>query len=347
MSHHIEIVELRARPELARVWDDYVLSSQKGTLFHLQAWGRALSQCYSYQACGYLALEGGQVRGVLPLFQVRLLPAGQALLSTPLAVYGGVCADSDDIGATLTEHAGALARRRSVKYVEYRNQRALGSFPVKDLYYTFRKEIFADSEKNLAAIPRKQRRMVRQGEKHGLQSTVGGAELLDAFYAVYAHSIRNLGTPVFPKAWFAALLKEYGSACKILAVTRESETIAAVMSFFFRDEVLPYYGGALKSSFQYAANDFMYWNLVCYAGSHGSRVFDFGRSKKDTGPFEFKRHWGFEPTPLPYQYDLVTSRVIPDFSPKNSSFSLPIMVWKRLPLPIATWLGPKIIRFFP
>ncbi len=347
MSHHLEIVDLTTRPELARAWDDYVLGSPAGTPFHLQAWGRALSRCYPYHACSCLALEGGQVRGVLPLFHVRLLPFGRALLSTPLAVYGGVCADRDDVGLALMEHTGALARRRSVKYVEYRHRATLGSLPVKDLYYTFRKEIFADPEKNLAAIPRKQRRMVRQGEKHGLQSTVGGTELLDAFYGVYAHSVRNLGTPVFPKAWFAALLTEYGSACKILAVTRESETIAAVMSFFFRDEVLPYYGGALKSSFQYAANDFMYWNLVCYAGSHGSRVFDFGRSKKETGPFEFKRHWGFEPSLLPYQYDLVTASSIPDFSPKNSSFSLPIMVWKRLPLPIATWLGPKVIRYFP
>ena len=287
------------------------------------------------------------MRGVLPLYQVRLLPFGQAMISLPLAVYGGACADEDRIHLALAEHAGALARQRSVKYVEYRNQSAHGTLPVKDLYYTFRKDLYDDPEKNLSAIPRKQRRMVRQGDKHGLTSAVGGEELLDAFYAVYAHSVRNLGTPVFPKRWFAALMREFGPACRILAVSREGKTIAAVMSFFFRDQVLPYYGGALKSSFQYAANDFMYWNLMCYASAQGARIFDFGRSKKDTGPFEFKRHWGFEPQPLPYQYDLVTATAIPDFSPKNNSFNLPIMVWKRLPQPVADWLGPRVIRFFP
>jgi hypothetical protein len=119
------------------------------------------------------------------------------------------------------------------------------------------------------------------------------------------------------------------------------------MTLFFRDQVLPYYGGALKSSFQYGANDFMYWHLLCYASARGARVFDFGRSKKETGPFEFKRHWGFEPQPLPYQYDLVTATSMPDFSPRNSAFSLPIQVWKRLPLPVTQWLGPRIIRYFP
>lgn len=334
-------------PDLRTAWDQYVLASPYGTPFHLQAWARALEACFPYRSHSCLALEEGRVRGVLPLYQVRVFPFGQAFISLPLAVYGGGCADDDRIHMALAGYAGAIARRLSAKYVEYRNQAPHGTLPVKDLYYTFRKELYDDQEKNLAAIPRKQRRMVRQGDKHGLASTVGGEELLDAFYAVYAHSVRNLGTPVFPKRWFAALLREYGPACRILAVTKDRETVAAVLTLFFRDQVLPYYGGALKSSFQYAANDFMYWSLMCYASARGARVFDFGRSKKDTGSFEFKRHWGFEPQPLPYQYDLVTATAMPNFSPKNSSFSLPILVWKRLPQPVANWLGPRVIRFFP
>lgn len=347
MKATVEIVSLAMRPELSAAWDAYVLSSPQGTPFHLRAWSRVLVACFPYQSHCCLALEGGRVRGVLPLHQARTFPFGQALISLPLAVYGGACADDEGICLALADHAGALARRLSVRYVEYRNRSAIGTLPVKDLYYTFRKELFDDPEKNLAAIPRKQRRMVRQGDKHDLKSTVGREELLDAFYAVYAHSVRNLGTPVFPKQWFASLLREYGEACRILTVLRGSETVAAVLAFFFRDQVLPYYGGALKSSFQYAANDFMYWHLLCYAATHGARIFDFGRSKKETGPFEFKRHWGFEPVLLPYQYDLVTATTMPDFSPKNSSFGLPIMIWKQLPLPVTRWLGPKIIHLFP
>ena len=95
-----------------------------------------------------------------------------------------------------------------------------------------------------------------------------------------------------------------------------------------------------------SANDFMYWKLLCYGAEHGYKVFDFGRSKQGTGPYDFKRHWGFEPTPLPYQYHLVTQKVIPNLNPTNPKLSLPIELWKRLPLPVSQWLGPKIVRFF-
>lgn len=347
MTIGINVVRLQDRPDLGDAWDEYVGSTVTGTPFHMRAWSRALESCFPYRSQCCLALEQGQVRGVLPLHLVRTFPFGHALISLPLAVYGGVCASDDRVRQALVGHAASLARQLSVKYVEYRNQIAFGDLPVKDLYYTFRKELYDDPEKNLSAIPRKQRRMVRQGDKHGLKAVVGREDLLDAFYGVYAHSVRNLGTPVFPKAWFASLLREYGSACRILGVYREQEVVAAVMTLFFRDQVLPYYGGALKSSFQYAANDFMYWQLMCYAAGQGVRQFDFGRSKRDTGPFEFKRHWGFEPEPLSYQYDLVTASAMPDFSPKNSSFSLPIMIWKQLPLPVTRWLGPRIIHLFP
>jgi FemAB-related protein (PEP-CTERM system-associated) len=142
-------------------------------------------------------------------------------------------------------------------------------------------------------------------------------------------------------------LQEFGEACRILAVFHEGNMVAGVMAFFFRDQIIPYYGGALQDAFQYAANDFMYWKLLCYGAEHGYKVFDFGRSKVDTGPYHFKRHWGFEPTPLPYQYYLVNQKAVPDLSPRNPKFSLAIQAWKRMPLGLSQWLGPKIVRFFP
>jgi hypothetical protein len=91
----------------------------------------------------------------------------------------------------------------------------------------------------------------------------------------------------------------------------------------------------------------MYWKLLCYSAEQGYRVFDFGRSKKGTGAYDFKRHWGFEPTPLAYQYHLVAQRAIPEANPLNPKLALPVAIWKHLPLPVSQWLGPKLVRFFP
>ena len=80
------------------------------------------------------------------------------------------------------------------------------------------------------------------------------------------------------------------------------------------------------------------------ACERGYRVFDFGRSKIGTGSFAFKRNWGFEPRPLVYQYRLAAGHKLPDLSPLNPKFGVLIALWKRLPLAVATCLGPLIVR---
>ncbi len=341
-------VEIVSQLDAIRLeWDEYVYGKLTGSVFHLTAWQRALYKTFAYPGSFCIARRNGRLCGLLPLYSVQHLPVGRSLVSAPFAVYGGICADDEQVERVLLDYGQNMAEKTQVRYLELRHEKPIGSLPVKDLYVTFRREIYGDEEKNLNAIPRKQRRMVRQGDKHGLKARVGGEELLDEFYAVYSSSVRNLGTPVFPRRWIEHLLDEFGAACRILGVFHEKTMVAGVMTFFFRDQVMPYYGGAYPWAFQYAANDFMYWKLLCYGAEHGFKVFDFGRSKKGTGPYDFKRHWGFEPTPLPYQYHLVTQKTLPNLNPTNPMLSLPIELWKRLPLPLSQWLGPKLIRFFP
>jgi len=328
-------------------WDTYVMRHPQATFFHLTGWQHVVEKTFAYRSFSCAARCHGQITGVLPLFLVRHLPFGYALVSVPLAVYGGICAD--DVGSrdVLLSYAQSLARQLQVHYLELRQLEPVRDLPVKELYVTFRKAIDSNPAKNMAAIPRKRRRMVRQGDKYSLRACVGGEELLKEFYQIYAHSVRNLGTPVYPCKLFEYFLQEFGPACRIFAVFHNEAMIAGVMTFFFRDQILPYYGGAFQGAFQYAVNDFMYWQLMCYAAEQGYRVFDFGRSKQGTGSYDFKRHWGFEPTPLPYQYYLVRQRTLPDRNPLNPHLSLPIEMWKRLPLWCTQWLGPKLVRFFP
>jgi FemAB-related protein (PEP-CTERM system-associated) len=328
-------------------WDDYVIRHPQASLFHLSGWRRVLDATFGYRPISLIASRDGRATGILPLFVTPTLPFGCSLISVPLGVYGGICADDDAAGRALLDAAQTEAERMRVRYVELRHETPVHDLPMKDLYVTFRKEIFPDPEKNLAAVPRKQRRMIRQGGEHGLVAQAGGEEWLEGFYRIYAHSVRNLGTPVYPFRLFQHLLREFGSACRIFVVHHEQTMVAAVMTFYFKNHVMPYYGGALRDAFQYAANDFMYWSLLNDGALRGYTIFDFGRSKRDSGSFHFKRHWGFEPTPLAYQYHLVGQRRLPDLSPRNPRFSPAIAVWKRLPLWLANSIGPTVVRFFP
>jgi FemAB-related protein (PEP-CTERM system-associated) len=284
---------------------------------------------------------------VLPLYQVSSPPFGRSLISTPFAVHGGICADDDEAAGALLEDAAALARRLGCRYVELRHERPVADLPTKDLYVTFRRAILPDREANLAAIPSNKRHRVRNSEKRGLTARLGGAELLPGYYRVISESMRNLGSPVFPKRLFRALLEEFGARCRIFSVFHDETMVAGALTLFYRDQVIPYYGGSTRTGNSLAANDFMYWKLLCHGAEAGYKIFDFGRSKKESGAYGFKRHWGFEPTPLAYQYQLTGQRDLPNLSPANPKFSLAIHLWRRMPLRLTQWLGPQLVRYFP
>jgi len=269
---------------------------------------------------------------------------GNSLSSLPFAVYGGVASVNAVAADALTREAQHIAQRLGVAYLELRTiNRCQADWPTQDLYVTFRKEILPEERANLLAIPRKQRAMVRKGIKNGLISHIDTS--VDRFFALFADNVHRHGTPAMPKRYFMALQAEFGSDCEVLTVTSaDGRPLSSVLSFYFRDEVLPYYAGDGEDARELAANDFKYWELMRRACARGIRVFDYGRSKRGTGTFAFKKNWGFEPTPLHYQYCLYQRDSIPQNNPNNAKYKLMINVWRRMPLALANWLGPFVVR---
>lgn len=328
-------------------WDAFVRGAPGGSPFHLLAWKRAVQSAFGHPPHYLMAMRGNGVEGVLPLFQVRGLLGGRGLVSVPYGVYGGICATSPGARSVLLDAAADLAKRVGAGYVELRHRAGQEmDLPTKALYVTFSRPISPSEEENLNAIPRKQRRMTRQGAKFDLRAEFG-LRHLDLFYDIYAQSVRVLGSPVFPRRLFAAIAEEFGKDCELLTVWKDTEPVSGVLTLFFEDQVLPYYGGARREALQYAVNDFMYWELLCHAAKAGYRVFDFGRSREGTGAYHFKRHWGFEPVPMPYQYVLLDGSRMPDLSPSNPKMRLAVEAWKRLPLPLTKLLGPRLTRYLP
>jgi FemAB-related protein (PEP-CTERM system-associated) len=268
---------------------------------------------------------------------------GNSLVSTPFCVYGGVVATTEAARLALQTAAADLATRLKVDYLELRNRKPCNpNWQARDLYVTFRKVMDPDPEKNLLAIPRKQRRMVRQGMKAGLISEID--DDVERFYEIYAISMRNLGTPVFSRKYFRVLKEIFGPDCEVLTVSQAKCAVSSVMSFYFRDEVLPYYGGGTRDARPLAANDFMYWELMRRACGRGISVFDYGRSKKGTGSYSFKKNWGFEPTPLHYEDLLINTHTVPDVSPLNPKYRILIRAWRLMPFRLTKVIGPIIAR---
>ncbi|WP_395701282.1 FemAB family XrtA/PEP-CTERM system-associated protein [Aquabacterium sp.] len=330
--------------EAAR-WDAFVLACPQATFFHRAGWQTVLEEVFRHQTHFlYAESTDGRITGVLPLAHVRSLLFGSALTSLPFAVYGGVAAEDAETAAALEAEAQALAKRLGVPHLEMRNvQRRHEAWPLQDLYVTFRKEILPDEEANMLAIPRKQRAMVRKGIKNGLTSQID--EGVDRFFALYADNVHRHGTPAMPKRYFQKLREVFGPDCEVLTVcSAEGKPVSSVLSFYFRDEVLPYYAGDDTAARELAGNDFKYWELMRRACARGLKVFDYGRSKQGTGSYSFKKNWGFEPTPLHYEYCLYKRESVPQNNPNNAKFKLLIETWRRLPIGVANWLGPFIVR---
>jgi len=326
-------------------WEAFVATCPQATFFHRAGWRRVITAACRHRCHYRLARRDGRVVGVLPLVEVRSLLFGHALISTGFCVGGGIAADDPEAGAALAAEAVALGRLLGVDQVELRQQVAqplAGWSTRSDLYASFHRDLAGDDAANLKAIPRKKRADVRKSLTNGLTVTLEPG--IERFYPLYAESLRNLGTPVPSRRWFQALQAEFGQALEISVVSGAGQPLAGLISFFFRDQVLPYYGGAVPAARPLHAYDYLYWSLIQRAVARGVRVFDFGRSKRGTGAFDYKSHWGFEAEPLPYQYHLIRASTLPDLNPLNPKFRLLVQAWQRLPLALANRLGPLIAR---
>lgn len=340
----VRALDFRDAAEVRRI--EAFVAETNGTLFHRPAWLTAVEAGTGQRAAGLVAEQLGTVTGWLPLTEVRSALFGKALVSSGFGVEGGLLACSDSPAQALAESAQDYAVRAGFTGIELRG----GPVPEgwtswSDKHCGFERALAADDEAELLAIPRKARAEVRKGLGFGYRVTVGRATSdLAAHYACYSASVRNLGTPVFPRALFRAMLDAFPGSSDILTVWQGETPLASVLSFYHDGAVLPFWGGGVFAARAARANEVMYYELMLHARRQGMSRFDFGRSKAGSGPFAFKKNWGFEPQPLTYAAWTAPGAPARNVDPTDASYSRKIELWKKLPLPIANTLGPWIAR---
>lgn len=330
-----------------QAWDEYVQAHERGTFFHLSAWQDVIETAFN-QKTHYLYVEkDGSIQGILPLTFVNSSFFTKALISNAFCVYGGPLVSDEQAAGLLDQEAIHLMGSLGANYLEYRQkEKSHRGWVCNDsLYATFERPILADEEENLLLIPRKQRAVVRKTLDGRVNLNFMWQDNVDQFFKIYSQSVRDLGTPVFPKKYFQVLKDKFQDKCQVCTVySEEGEALTSLVSFYDKDTVLPYYGGGTRAARKYGAYDYMYWRIMDDARLKGYKVFDFGRSKVGTGAYDYKCNWGFEPKPLVYEYHLATGQALPNMNPLNPKYRLFIEGWKRLPLCVANHLGPMIVR---
>lgn len=327
-------------------WDAYVRAHSDGTLYHLSGWKNAITRTFGHRPSYFVALEGDTIVGVLPLFSIKTLFSGRKLVSIPFAMYGGILADSAELEQSLVDFAQNLYQREKADFLEYRYVHDRKMNLAKNEHYVYYvKQIEDSDEAILTAVPRKSRATIRNAyKKFGLTSRTGID--MDTMYRLYSINKRNLGSPAYPRKFFETLVDEFGKDAGMLFVYYNSTPIASVLYFVYGDTVMPYFSGADKTHYHLGGNNVMYYELLKFARAQGYRYFDFGRSRVGTGSGNFKKNMGFEPEPLHY-YTYTHKKTVPNISPSNKKFNAAMELWSRLPLPIANFLGPRLVKYIP
>lgn len=334
-------VTLRDAAGLARI-DEFVRDHPEGQLFQRPAWLQAVARGCGQDGFYLIAEQRGRLAGLVPVTDMRSIMFGRALVSSGFGIGGGILGEPD-VAAALSRELWRIACHEGVPSAELRG----GTSPGDDwraeegAHANFARDLADTDEAELLAIPRKQRAEVRRGIGFALDVEVGRAPRDRAtHYAIYAESVRNLGTPVFPRRLFDSMLDGFGEDAEIMTVCREGVALASVLSFRHRGAIMPYWGGGTADARTWRANDVLYWELMRHARRNGCTRFDFGRSKVGSGAYAFKKNWGFVPEPLTY-WSRGEKR---EMSPNDARYERKIALWKKLPLPVANLLGPIISR---
>lgn len=329
-------------------WDQYVERHPDGSFYHLVGWRRVLRRAYGKPSYLLYAERGDRVVGVFPVYESGGWPFTRALVSVPVGVGGGVLADDDEVALLLREGARGIAHREKIPYVEIKSERKRFDdlYTKGELYFTFRQELFEDREAQMKAIPRKTRAVLRESERNHLRATYNKDDL-EAFLDLYAQSLRNLGTPMFPRELFVASLEELGDRCDLLTVRQTGRIIGVVLNYYYKDVMLPFFAGTAPEARGVGINNYIYWAMLETGYARGYRVFDFGRSKAGTGAFKFKKNFGMAPIPLEYQYDLVLADEPPNFNPTNPKYKKAIETWQKLPVGLTRMIGPLFSKRLP
>jgi serine/alanine adding enzyme len=343
-SSHVEVtVDVTERE-----WDQFVATHPAASGYHAWGWRRVFERAFAHESIYLAARRDGAIVGVLPLVIFRSRLFGRFAVSLPFVNYGGVCAADDSAADRLVTEAAAVAAERRLSHVEMRHTvRQFARLPVRQHNVGMMLALERTSTAAWDGLDRKVRNQVRKAEKSGLSERSGGIELLDRFYAVFAHNMRDLGTPVYSRQFFAEVLAAFPETSRVFLIDHGEKTVAGAIALSHRDTLEVPWASSLREYRSQCPNNLLYWRIIESAIAAGRTTLDFGRSTPNEGTYQFKQQWGARPEPLYWEYVLNGGATLPDLSPANPRFSAAIKIWTRLPLPVTNWLGPHIVRSIP
>lgn len=329
-------------------WDQFVTANPAATLYHLWCWGEILHEALGHAPTRLAAVAGNELQGILPLTHVQSRLFGSSLISMPFLNYGGVVATTDLARERLYEQAIAIARDHQVSFLELRNtQPVTGTHPVKLEKATFIMPLTDDEETTMATLRKATRNRLRKMDEYNLEIRRGGMDILDDFYTGFSIAMKEHGTPVLPRQFFRSVITHFGDQAEFYVACQNGKIAGAKLTIVFRDTLYSIWGGYPKEFRNTLANYLLSWEAARQAIQKKIKFVDFGRSNIESGPADFKRHFGCQQYQLYWEYPYLPSGKLPALNPQNAKYQTAIAVWRKLPLGVTRLVGPYLSKKLP
>lgn len=330
-----------------RHWDAFVAQHPQATLYHLSSWRDLIRSVFGHESLYLYATRGAEMAGILPLIRLKSRLFGDYLVSMPYFNYGGSLTENSAVSQLLMDAAAERARELGCSHIEFRDTEPRESWPARTDKVIMELPLPANAAALWSAFSPKLRAQIRKPQKEGAEFVRGGSELLPEFYVVFARNMRDLGTPVYSKSFFKAILDAFPKHASIALVRYKHRAVAAGFLLGYRDRIEIPWASSLREFNPLGVNMLLYAETLKMAVEDGNRTFDFGRSSIDSGTYKFKKQWGASERQLYWHYWLTGGKQLPQLNPGNPKYQLAISLWRRLPLFVANRFGPKIVRNLP
>lgn len=335
--------------DIEEQWDLFIENHPDATMYHLLGWKKVLEQIFKLKSYYLIALNNNdEVEGILPMFLMKDILQRKYLISNPFSNMAGICADNQEAINLIYQKAIEIANENNVRYIEFRqlNSKIIEDLPTKKNFVTLTLQLSEDSNNIWNAISSRNRNKIRKAKKNKL-SVDYGIEYIEEFYSVYSKNLRYLGTPLFPFDMFRLIAKVFSNNIELLVLKKNKKIVSGMFLFKYKNMIFEPWVASLKEYNKIYVNNLLYWQAIKYACKEGFEYFDFGRSTIDSGTYTFKLQWGAKPVPLYYQYYLNRAKEIPVVDATNNKYQNLINIWKKLPLGITNFAGPKIVKYLP
>ncbi len=344
---HQQIVLLEKGDEDA--WDTYVHGSDRCSIYHLSVWKKIISDLFGHAGYYFCSKDAeGKINGVLPLIRLKSRIFGDYMVSMPYFNYGGAIAEQPEIEAALMQAAAESAGGAGLSHVEFRDLASReADWKLRNDKITMILNLPESEEVLWKSLGSKRRSQIKRPLRENPEVLSGGIELLDDFYRVFTINMRDLGTPVYPKVFFERILQTFPDKAAIVSVRMQNEAVAAGFLLGFRGQLEIPWASTLGKVNPLGVNMLLYWEVLKFAIEKGYKRFDFGRCTEGSGTHKFKKQWGSEACQLNWHYWLPAGAELPQLNPNNPKYKAAISVWRKMPVFLTNWLGPKIVKNLP